>query len=186
MKSAFVFALASAFFAIHGPCAAMTSESVGTASEIKQIKKKQTKKKPAKKTTVAIRKNTATTPSPKEDAAAIAASMELYKIALAQRISDADPTRVYAAQPQALLRSVVVIRIVIDQDGKLISSVIQRSNRDPVTEAAALASLRNATPLPKPPSMLLTNRRLEVLETWLFNDDGRFQIRSVAQAQKSE
>jgi protein TonB len=68
----------------------------------------------------------------------------------------------------------------------VISSVIQRSNRDPVTEAAALASLRSVAPLPKPPTKLLTNGRLEMLETWLFNDDGRFQIRSIAQAQKSE
>jgi protein TonB len=181
MKSGFVIALASALFAINGPGAAMTSEAADTAPTIKK-----TKKKPAKKVKVAMRKSTARTPPPKEDAAALAASLALYKIALAQRISDADPTRVYAVQPQALLRSVVVVRIVIGRDGKLISGVVQRSNDDPVTEAAALASLRGAAPFPKPPASLLTNGRLDILETWLFNDDGRFQIRSIAQVQKSE
>ena len=126
------------------------------------------------------------TPPPREDTAAIAASMERYKHELAQKISAADPSKVYDVQPQALLRSVVVIRFVVDKDGKLLSSTILRSNGDRFTEAAALASLRGAMPLPKPPAKLLINGRLDLLESWLFNDDGRFQVRSIAQAQKSE
>ena len=183
MRSRVVLAIAIALctLQIHGPAAAMTSDTAATATSIKQ-----TQKKPAKKTNVAMRKSSVKSRPPQEDAASLAASMELYKNALARKISEADPAKVFAVQPQALLRSVVVVRFVIDRNGKLISSVIQRSNRDPVTEAAALASLRSAAPLPKPPAGLLTNGRLEVLETWLFNDDGRFQVRSIAQVQKSE
>jgi protein TonB len=182
MKSACMLALASVLLAFHGPAAANTADSTELASETAS-----TKKKAAKKTKVAVaRKSVSRKSPPKEDAASIAASMALYKAAVARKISDAGSTQVYDMQPQALLRSVVVVRMVIDKNGKLISSVIQRSNRDPVTEAAALASLRKAAPLPKPPAALLTKGRLELMETWLFNDDGRFQIRSIAQAQKSE
>lgn len=190
MRSRFVVAVAIALCAlqIHGPATAMTSDRAGTIA----TPVKQSNKKPAKKTKVAMRKSSVKSSPPKEDAAAIAAiaaiaaSMQLYKNALARKISEADPAKVFAVQPQALLRSVVVVRFVIDRNGKLVSSVIQRSNRDPVTEAAALASLRSAAPLPKPPARLLKNGRLELLETWLFNDDGRFQVRSIAQVQKSE
>ncbi|OGB26932.1 MAG: hypothetical protein A3I66_20980 [Burkholderiales bacterium RIFCSPLOWO2_02_FULL_57_36] len=164
----------------------MAKESVtaGAGSKTKKTTKKTaTKKKPA------TRKSSVKKPhpiEPIEDAAAIAASTDLYKKELAQKISDANPTQVYTVQPQALLRSVVVVRFIIDKNGKLVSSVVHRSNGDPVTEAAALASLRSVAPLPKPPAKLLSKSRIDLLETWLFNDDGRFQIRSIAQLQKSE
>ena len=176
-----VLAVATALFVFHGPGAASELVVIAAASQ-------ETRKKPAKKTKAVPRKKSSIkkTAPPKEDPAAIAASMELYKKELAQKISDVDPTKVYATQPQALLRSVVVVRFVIDRNGKLLSSAVQRSNRDPVTEAAALASLRQAAPLPKPPAKLLINGRVDLLETWLFNDDGRFQVRSIAQVQKSE
>ena len=58
-----------------------------------------------------------------------------------------------------------------------------RANRDRETEATALASLRNSAPFPKPASHLLHRGQLDVSETWLFNNDGRFQLRSIAEAQ---
>ena len=183
MRSGFVLAAVTALFVIqiNAPQAALASDTAGSVASLKQVKKK-----PIKKARPAMRKSSAKVAPPQEDAAALAASLELYKITLAQKISEADPAKVFAVQPQALLRSVVVVRFVIDRNGKLLSSVIQRSNRDPVTEAAALASLRIAAPFPSPPAKLLKNGRIEILETWLFNDDGRFQVRSIAQAQKSE
>lgn len=117
------------------------------------------------------------------DQAAIAAATDAYKKALAQKIAQSSPGRMYAEQPQALLRSVVVLEFTVDRDGKLVKSAVRRSNKDRETEAVALASLRAAAPLPKPPAGLLTGGRLELHETWLFNDDGRFQIRSTAHPQ---
>ncbi|OXH82957.1 energy transducer TonB, partial [Burkholderia multivorans] len=39
-------------------------------------------------------------------------------------------------------------------------------------------------PLPAPPSRLLDgDGRLELMEGWLFNDDGHFQLQSTASAQ---
>lgn len=115
-----------------------------------------------------------------------ALSVEAYKEILAQHISDANRSKIYSVRPQALLRSVVVLRFILDADGKLVRSEIVRSNRDKVTEASALASLRGAAPLPPPPAKLLAGGRLEISETWLFNNDGRFQLRSIALPQMSE
>jgi len=85
-----------------------------------------------------------------------------------------------------LLRSVIVIRYVVDKDGNLVRSEVVRSNKDKATEATALATLRSTAPFPKPPLALLRNGRIEISETWLFNNDGRFQLRTIAQQQKSE
>jgi protein TonB len=49
-----------------------------------------------------------------------------------------------------------------------------------------LATLRTSAPFPKPAPHLLSNGRLELAESWLFNNDGRFQLRSIALAQMDE
>lgn len=109
-----------------------------------------------------------------------------YKEDIAHRIAETSSTKVYIERPQALLRSVIVLKFVIDANGRLVRSEISRTNRDSATEATALASLRAAAPFPKPPANLLQNGRIELSETWLFNNDGRFQLRSIAQAQMNE
>ncbi len=120
------------------------------------------------------------------DATSTARTVEAYKRDIALRISEVNSTKVYPGHPQALLRSVIVVKFSVDGAGKLLRSEIVRTNHDGVTETTALASLRNTAPFPKPAPSLLRNGRLEISETWLFNNDGRFQIRSVAQAQTSQ
>lgn len=112
-----------------------------------------------------------------------ATSVLAYKVALANHIAAVNGERMYPGRPQALLRSVVVVKYAVDGDGKLLRSEIARSNRDRSTEATALATLRNSAPFPRPASHLLQRGRLELSETWLFNNDGRFQLRSTAQRQ---
>lgn len=112
-----------------------------------------------------------------------ASTLDAYKRDLALRISEVNASKVYPGRPQALLRSVVVVRYAVDERGQLVRSEIMRSNRDRETETTALAALRSAAPFPRPASHLLRNGRLDISETWLFNNDGRFQLRTVAQAQ---
>jgi protein TonB len=109
-----------------------------------------------------------------------------YKVALANHIAAANGNRMYVGRPQALLRSVVVVKYAVDGEGKLLRSEIMRSNRDRTAEATALTTLRNSAPFPRPASHLLQRGRLELAETWLFNNDGRFQLRSTAQQQMNE
>lgn len=120
------------------------------------------------------------------DGSSTAPTVDAYKRDLAQRISEVNSTRVYPGRPQALLRSVVVLRYAVDARGNLVRSEIVRSNRDGATEAIALASLRSTSPFPKPLPHLLRNGRLEISETWLFNNDGRFQLRTIALPQMAE
>lgn len=112
-----------------------------------------------------------------------AATLDAYKRDLALRISQANAGKVYSGRPQALLRSVVVLRYAVDGRGRLVRSEIMRSNRDRETESTALAALKNAAPFPRPAPHLLRNGRLDISETWLFNNDGRFQLRTIAEPQ---
>jgi protein TonB len=118
----------------------------------------------------------ATTP----EGGSTATTLDEYKRQLGQRIHQVNSTKVYIVRPQALLRSVIVIRFVINAEGALVRSEIMRTNHDKQAETTALASLRNTAPFPKPPPGLLRGGRLELSESWLFNNDGRFQVRSIA------
>ena len=109
-----------------------------------------------------------------------------YKLALANRIAQVNSTKVYVGRPQALLRSVVVVKYLVDANGSLLRSEILRSNRDRTTEATALAALRSTAPFPKPAFSLLRHGKIELMETWLFNNDGRFQLRTIAEPQMNE
>jgi protein TonB len=113
-------------------------------------------------------------------------TLNAYKRDLALRISQRNLNSIYTGRPQALLRSVIVLKFVMNADGKLLRSEIIRSNHDKATENIALSSISNATPFPKPLAHLLSNGKLEITETWLFNNDGRFQLRTIALPQMDE
>ncbi len=113
-------------------------------------------------------------------------NLSAYQKELAIHISQRNSSHVYVTQPQALLRSVVVIKFVLDAKGKLLSRDILRSNKDKETEQTALASLNRAQHFPAPLAAWLRQGKLELIETWLFNSDGRFQLRTIALPQASE
>ncbi|WP_175720489.1 energy transducer TonB family protein [Burkholderia anthina] len=112
------------------------------------------------------------------------ASIDQYRVEVAQRVAERNPSGMSRGTPQAMLRSLVVVSFTVDRSGRLVNASVYRSNGDSEAEALALASLRRSAPLPPPPSKLLDgNGRIEMMEGWLFNDDGRFQLQSTASAQ---
>lgn len=114
------------------------------------------------------------------DGTSTASTLHAYKQDIAQRIVQVNSQHVFVERPQALLRSVVVLKFSIDENGNLLRSEIQRSNRDRHAESTALDSLKRTSPFPKPSPHLLRHGKLEMSESWLFNNDGRFQLRTVA------
>jgi len=115
-----------------------------------------------------------------------ARSVNAYKVDVANRVYQTNPTRTFTGKPPPLLRSIVVVNIVIDAEGRLVSANIYRDNGDMETRAVALASLTRAAPLPRPAAAVLKGGRVEYLESWLFRNDGKFQVRSIAEVQASE
>jgi protein TonB len=111
-------------------------------------------------------------------------TMTEYRESVAHRISDRNPSYVLHGHPQAMLRSLVVVAFTVDREGRIVKSAVFRSNGDDEAEATALATLRRAGPLPAPPSKLLNGLgQMEIMEDWLFNDDGKFQLRELAAPQ---
>ena len=117
-------------------------------------------------------------------AAVNSATLDQYRSAVAQRIVERSPSYVLRGTPQAMLRSLVVVSFTVDRDGRVLQSSVYRTNGDDEAESTALASLRRASPLPQPPGKLLNGRgQLELFEDWLFNDNGKFQLREFASPQ---
>ena len=115
-----------------------------------------------------------------------ARTLEQYKAQIAQQITLANTRFTYADNPQSMLRAVIVVHYVIAADGSLQKFDIVRSNHEPELEQLALASLRSTAPFVRPPTFLQHGGCFESSETWLFNSDGRFQLRSIALPQSSE
>lgn len=108
--------------------------------------------------------------------------LDRYKRAVAQQILQTNAASTYDGVPPHMLRAVIVLQLTVDGKGALTGVKTLRS-RSAEHAAAATKSVRTAGPLPAPPRALLRGGRLEFAETWLFRDDGKFQVRSVAEAQ---
>ncbi|NIF50854.1 energy transducer TonB [Burkholderia sp. Ax-1724] len=117
-------------------------------------------------------------------AAINSATLDQYRDAVARRIVERNPSYVLQGKPQAMLRSLVVVSFTVDRNGRIVESSVYRSNGDDEAESTALATLRRSAPLPLPPGKLLNSRgQLELFEDWLFNDNGKFQLRELAAPQ---
>lgn len=113
--------------------------------------------------------------------------LEHYKKQIDQRVLATNRSAVSSDAPQPMLRSVVVVAFAVDGAGRLLNASVYRTNGDDEVERTALNSLRRAAPLPPPPPELLDRSgRVELMESWLFNTDGRFQLRSLAAAQRED
>ena len=78
-----------------------------------------------------------------------------------------------------------MLTIRADAKGTPTSVRVMRSNGYRDLEQAAMKSVHDAAPLPIPHAAVLRKGGIEYVETWLFRDDGRYQIRSLAEAQRS-
>jgi len=107
-----------------------------------------------------------------------------YKTIVARHLVAHNPERIYNGILPPLLPAIVVLVITVDAEGRLAEVRVQRS-RDPDASEVALAAVRRSTPLPAP-RQLAASGRVTFLETFLFADDSRYQLRSLAPRQASE
>ncbi len=110
-----------------------------------------------------------------------AASLEAYKKDFAQRIMQTSPEVFGEALPQ-VFKSIVVVEVTIDRDGRLAGVLVSRSNGYRELEKVALASVRRAAPFTAPARHFARHDgSVRFLETFLFRDDGRFRVRTFAE-----
>jgi TonB family protein len=107
-------------------------------------------------------------------------ALEAWKRAAAERIHAANQKKLFEGRPHHLLQAVIVVEATVDRGGNVVASRVMRSPKIKTLDDMALASLKAASPLPAPPSSLLVRGNLVFSETFLVNNDSRFQVRTLA------
>ena len=107
-------------------------------------------------------------------------TLEAWKLAAAQKIHAANPSQVFDGRPHHLLQAVIVVEATVDGSGRVVRSKVTRSPGIKKLDLMALNALKAASPLPSPPAVLVARGPLVYSETWLVQNDGRFQVRTLA------
>ena len=113
----------------------------------------------------------------------VAHNINAYKVDAARRVYFRNTALLYDGLPPPILKSVVVLTISLDAKGMPKRVAVLRSNGYRDLEQRAIKSVHDAAPLPIPHEAILKRGSVDYVETWLFRDDGRFQIRSLAEPQ---
>ena len=108
-------------------------------------------------------------------------TLEGYKKSVAERVARTSPDIFEDPLPE-MFKSIVVLDITIDREGRLARVAVRRSNGYKALENVAMESVRRAAPFDAP-AFTVRGRdgSVSFLETFLFRDDGRFRIRSLVE-----
>lgn len=93
--------------------------------------------------------------------------------------------KVHNERPQALLRAVVVLRIKLNEQDQWQAEVFRDNPQQPEMTQVALETV---TRLPPPVGLSARARELlhgqGLIEAWLFQNDGRFALKTLAKPQR--
>jgi hypothetical protein len=119
-------------------------------------------------------------------APAQAQSSEQMKADFARAVYLSSATLVHNEQPQPLLRAVVVLRIRLNEQDQWQAEVFRENSEQPEMTRAALESVAR---LPVPVGLSVKARQAlrneGLVEAWLFQNDGRFALKTLAKPQRS-
>src|SRR5471032_729051 len=119
-------------------------------------------------------------PAPAPNIPHSAATIDEYKVLVAQRIAGANTAATFRGVLPAMLPAIVVVEISVDRDGALANVRVRRS-RDEQASQVALDAVRLAAPCPRPLHLLKSGHHLEFSEPVLYDDDYHFQLRSLVE-----
>ena len=116
---------------------------------------------------------------------ALAQSAEQVKTDFARAVYVSSASLVHNEQPHPLLRAVVVLRVKLDAQNKWQAEVFRDNPQQPEMTRAALASVAK---LPSPVGLSAQAQELlrgdGLIEAWLFQNDGRFALKTLAKPQR--
>ena len=113
-----------------------------------------------------------------------AQSLDDFKQLFAQEVYRTSAAEVFHTAPHPLLRAVVVMRIRLGEDGRWGAELLRDNVHQPQLTRMAQASVQRLPPPEGLSAELLRELREHgFVETWLFINDGRFALRSLAQVQ---
>ena len=109
-----------------------------------------------------------------------AASMDEYKELVARKIMATSPDLTFKGKLPSMLTAIVVLDIAIDRHGELVSVHVHRAP-DQQSSDLAQAAVRRAAPYLQPGKLLSgQHKALTFSETFLFNRDYQFQLRTLS------
>jgi protein TonB len=124
------------------------------------------------------------TPAPSAQPAPASPTLDAYKTEVAQHVLRRNAGHTFSGKLPPMLPAIVVLNITVDKDGRMTNVEVQRS-RDPDASRVAVASMQRSGTLPRLPVSLAGNGdSVTFSETFLFNSDYRFQLRSLAGPQE--
>jgi len=115
---------------------------------------------------------------------AVAQSADQVKADFARAVYRHWATKVHNERPQALLRAVVVLRVKLNDQDQWQAEVFRDNPQQPEMTQVALETV---TRLPPPVGLTAKARELlhsqGLIEAWLFQNDGRFALKTLAKPQ---
>jgi protein TonB len=114
-----------------------------------------------------------------------AQSADQVKMDFARAVYVHSASQVHNQRPQPLLRAVVVLRIKLDEQNRWQAEVFRDNPDQPEMTRAALESVaRLPAPTGLSPKATDLLRSEGLVEAWLFENDGRFALKTLAKPQR--
>lgn len=111
------------------------------------------------------------------------ATIDIYKVGVARHILRSNLGYTFDGHLPPMLPAVVVLRLSVDRTGKPTDVLVQRS-RDNLATQIAVASIQRSGNFPLPCALIAANLgTVTFSETFLFNGQYQFQLRSLADPQ---
>jgi len=103
----------------------------------------------------------------------------------AHAVYDGSPQLVHNRNPQPMLRAVIVLNVKLDESENWRAEVLRTNDEQPEMLARAIETVRRAPHIALSESAKAELRRNGLIEAWLFDNDGSFQVKTLAKAQRS-
>jgi hypothetical protein len=118
-------------------------------------------------------------------AGARAENLEKVRHDFAQMVYEDAGLDVNRDRPQPLLRAVVVLRVKLNELGHWSGEVVRENDEQPELTRKALASVAHLVKTPEVSTTASEQLHREgFLEVWLFQNDGRFALKTLALPQR--
>ena len=115
---------------------------------------------------------------------AIAGVPEDVRKDFAHAVYDGSPELVHNRNPQPLLRAVIVLNVTLDDGDHWRAEVLRTNDEQPEMLARAMETVRRAPAIQLTEEAKAELRRNGLIEAWLFDNDGSFQVKTLAKAQR--
>ena len=102
----------------------------------------------------------------------------------AHAVYDGSPELVHNRNPQPLLRAAIVLNVKLDDGDRWRAEVVRTNDEQPEMLVRAMETVRRAPAIQLSEEAKSELRRNGLIEAWLFDNDGSFQVKTLAKAQR--